>query len=121
MLIDKATYSDGETFAAGVKALKLGPLVGKRTSGAGVFLSDGNRLSDHGQIRVAELTQYGMDGEFLIEGTGVVPDVEIENLPAATFAGADAQLDTAIRLLQAKIKQQPVTPLHARPLPPLGK
>ncbi len=121
VLIDEATYSDGETFAAGVKALKLGPLVGKRTSGAGVFLSDGNRLSDHGQIRVAELTQYGMDGEFLIEGTGVLPDVEVDNLPAATFAGADAQLDTAIRLLQAKIKQQPVSPLNAAPLPPLIK
>lgn len=119
VLIDEATYSDGETFAAGVKALKLGPLVGKRTSGAGVFLSDGNRLSDHGQVRVAELTQYGMDGEFLIEGTGVVPDVEVDNLPAATFAGGDAQLDTAIRMLEAKIKQQPISPLKPAPLPPL--
>ncbi len=121
VLIDEATYSDGETFAAGVKALKLGPLLGKRTSGAGVFLSDGNRLSDHGQIRVAELTQYGMDGEFLIEGVGVVPDIEVDNLPAATFAGSDAQLDAAVKLLEAKIKQQPVTPLNPAPLPPLSK
>jgi tricorn protease len=119
VLIDEATYSDGETFAAGVKALKLGPLVGKRTSGAGVFLSDGNRLTDNGQIRVAELTQYGMDGEFLIEGTGVLPDVEVDNLPAATFAGGDAQLDAAIKMLEAKIKQQPILPLTPAPLPPL--
>jgi tricorn protease len=39
VLVDEMTYSDGETFAAGVKALKLGPLVGKRTAGAGVWLS----------------------------------------------------------------------------------
>ncbi|HEY1228881.1 MAG TPA: S41 family peptidase, partial [Ramlibacter sp.] len=37
VLMDELTYSDGETFAAGVKALKLGPLVGKRSAGAGVW------------------------------------------------------------------------------------
>jgi tricorn protease len=58
VLMDELTYSDGETFAAGVKALKLGPLVGKRTAGAGVWLSDGNGLSDNGMARVAENGQF---------------------------------------------------------------
>jgi tricorn protease len=102
VLVDELTYSDGETFAAGIKALKLAPLVGKRTAGAGVWLSDGNRLTDGGQIRAAETAQFGMDGQWLVEGVGVAPDVEVENMPNATFEGRDQQLETAIRMLMEK-------------------
>jgi hypothetical protein len=72
VLVDEYTYSDGETFAAGIKSLGLGPLVGKRTAGAGVWLSDNNRLSDNGMARVAEMGQFNSeDGQWLIEGVGV--------------------------------------------------
>ncbi len=118
VLVDELTYSDGETFAAGIKALKLAPLVGKRTAGAGVWLSDGNRLTDGGQIRAAETAQFGMDGQWLVEGVGVAPDVEVENMPNATFEGRDQQLETAIRMLMEKMKEQPVKPLIPQPIPP---
>jgi tricorn protease len=108
VLTDELTYSDGETFAAGVKALKLGPLVGKRTAGAGVWLSDGNGLADNGMARVAENGQFSSDGEWLIEGVGVTPDVEVDNLPYETFNGRDRQLEVAIELLEKKMKEQPV-------------
>ena len=62
VLADAFTYSDGETFAAGVKALKLGPVIGTRTSGAGIWLSDRNRLADNGIARVAEFGQFDLDG-----------------------------------------------------------
>jgi tricorn protease len=112
VLIDERTYSDGETFAAAVKALKLGPLVGRRTSGAGVWLADDNTLTDRGRARVAEWGQYAIaDGSQLIEGKGVEPDIDVENLPNATFKGSDAQLDRAIQLLQDQLKSDPVKPL----------
>jgi tricorn protease len=119
VLTDEHTYSDGETFAAGIKTLKLGPVVGRRTSGAGVWLSDSNPLSDNGMIRVAEFTQYGLDGNWIIEGVGVVPDVDVENMPVATFNGGDQQLDAAISLLQQKLKAEPVAPLIPKPVPAL--
>lgn len=119
VLVDELTYSDGETFAAGVKALKLGPLVGKRTAGAGVWLSDGNSLSDNGMVRAAENAQFGMDGRWLVEGVGVSPDVEVDNLPHATFNGKDQQLETAIQLLEKKLKEQPVKPMVPQAIPPL--
>ncbi|MES2037283.1 MAG: S41 family peptidase [Pseudomonadota bacterium] len=119
VLVDELTYSDGETFAAGVKALKLGPLVGKRTAGAGVWLSDNNTLSDNGMIRAAENAQFGMDGRWLVEGIGVVPDVEVENLPHATFNGKDQQLEAAIQLLEKKLKEQPIKALVPQVIPPL--
>jgi tricorn protease len=121
VLVDELTYSDGETFAAGIKALKLAPLVGKRTAGAGVWLSDGNGLLDNGMARVAEFTQYTTDGQWLIEGVGVTPDVEVDNLPHETFAGRDRQLEVAIDLLQKKMKEQPVLPYKATAIPPIRR
>ncbi|MDB5793197.1 MAG: peptidase [Massilia sp.] len=121
VLMDELTYSDGETFAAGVKALKLGPLVGKRSAGAGVWLSDGNGLLDNGMARVAEFGQFSSAGEWLIEGVGVTPDVEVENLPHETFKGRDRQLEAAIALLEKKAKEQPVTPWKPAPIPALQR
>jgi len=118
VLIDEQTYSDGETFAEGVKRLQLGPLIGRRTSGAGVWLSDQNRLIDNGLMRAAETGQFGLSGEWLIEGIGVVPDIDVDNPPRATFNGGDAQLDAAIAHLQARLTQQPVPALKPAPYPP---
>ncbi|MBC3874822.1 S41 family peptidase [Undibacterium flavidum] len=120
VLIDELTYSDGETFAAGVKALNLGPLVGKRTAGAGVWLSDRNTLSDNGMVRAAENAQFDVkDGRWLVEGVGVSPDIEVDNLPNATFKGEDKQLETALNYLQKKLKEQPIKPLVPQAIPAL--
>lgn len=120
VLADAITYSDGETFAAGVKALKLGPLIGTRTAGAGVWLSDRNRLVDGGIARVAEYPQFSAQtGEWLVEGVGVVPDIEVDNLPHETFLGADRQLDAAISHLLQKLQAEPVQPLVPGRIPPL--
>jgi tricorn protease len=109
VLVDETTYSDGETFAAGVKTLGLGPLIGRRTAGAGIWLSDDNGLSDRGMARAAERPQFAIGtGEWLVENKGVEPDVTVENPPNATFNGGDAQLDAAIGLLQDKLKTDPV-------------
>ncbi len=108
VLINEETYSDGESFAEGVKRLKLGALIGKRTSGAGVWLSDRNRLEDNGIMRAAQNPVFTLDGTWLVEGHGVVPDIEVDNLPRATFDGGDAQLDAAIAHLKARLAEQPI-------------
>ena len=58
---------------------------------------------------------YGPEGEWLIEQIGVVPDMEVDNLPHATFNGEDAQLDAAIRYLKGRIAEDP----RAVPPPPV--
>lgn len=120
ILIDEGTYSDGETFSAGVKALDIAPLIGTRTAGAGIWLSDRNRLVDGGQARVAEYGQYGMDGRWLLEGLGVAPDIEVDTPPHAAYKGEDAQLDRALSVLQEKIRTEPIPELNAQPIPPVG-
>lgn len=121
VLINEGTYSDGETFAAGIKALDLGSTIGTQTAGAGIWLSDRNGLSDGGQARVAEFAQYGADGRWLLEGRGVSPDVEVINPPRATYAGEDAQLVYALSYLADKIAAEPIPDLAPQPLPKLGE
>jgi len=119
VLVDEGTYSDGETFAEGVKRLKLGTLIGQRTAGAGVWLSDRNRLVDNGIMRAAESGQFVPGDGWIIEGRGVTPDVEVDNLPRATFEGGDAQLDAAIAHLQQQIGARPPLKPVAPPPPRL--
>ncbi len=112
VLIDERTYSDGETFSAAIKALKIAPLIGRKTAGAGVWLSDDNPLVDLGRARVAEMGQFSYaDGSQIVEGKGVEPDIDVENLPNATYLGGDAQLDRALKLLTEQLKSDPVKPL----------
>lgn len=120
VLIDEGTYSDGETFSAGIKALELGPLFGQTTAGAGIWLTSRNRLVDRGAARIAEFPQFGLDGRWLIEGRGVSPDVAVVNPPVATWRGADAQLKAALEYLGQRIEENPLPELRARPLPELG-
>lgn len=121
VLIDEGTYSDGETFSAGVKALDLAPLIGVQTAGAGIWLSDRNPLIDGGQARVAENGQFGLDGRWLVEGRGVSPDITVENMPRAAYLGQDSQLDAALAYLRDKIVAEPIPPLTPRAYPPLGE
>jgi tricorn protease len=114
ILVNENTYSDGEAFADGFKKLGLGTSIGMRTWGGEIWLNSQNRLTDNGLARAPMYGVYGDDGKWLIEGRGFEPDIEIDNLPHATFNGEDAQLDAAINLLKKLIKEDP----RAVPPPP---
>ena len=107
ILVDENTASDGEAFADGFKKLNLGTAIGMRTWGGEIWLSGANRLSDGGIARAPMMGVYGKDGNWLIEGHGFEPDIEVDNLPHETFNGKDAQLQAAIDLLLNKIKEDP--------------
>ena len=107
VLVNENTYSDGEAFADGFKKLKLGTTIGKRTWGGEIWLNSRNRLTDNGLARAPMIGVYGDSGKWLIEGHGFEPDIEVDNLPHATFNGQDAQLEAAIKYLQELIKKDP--------------
>jgi tricorn protease len=110
VLVDAWTASDGEAFADGFRRLGLGPVIGVRSWGGEIWLTSSNRQVDGGIARAAEFGVYA-DGEWLIEGIGVIPDMVEDNLPHATWNGRDAQLERAIQYLQQKIIDDP------RPIP----
>jgi tricorn protease len=107
-LVNETTISDGEAFAEGFRRLGLGKVVGTRTWGGEIWLSQNNFLVDRGIATAAETGVFGPEGDWLIEGHGVDPDVVVDDLPHATAEGSDAQLDAAVRLLLDEIKADPV-------------
>ena len=111
VLVDENTASDGEAFAEGFRRLGLGKVIGVRTWGGEIWLSASNRLSDGGLARAPMTGVYGAEGQWLIEGHGVEPDVVVENPPHATFKGEDAQLAAAVNQLLEAIERDP------RPVP----
>ena len=108
VLCNEFTASDGEAFTEGFRRLGLGKVIGTRTWGGEIWLSARPWLQDRGTATAAETGVYGPEGEWLIEGHGVDPDIVVDNLPRATFDGKDAQLDEAIKYLQQQIKEKPV-------------
>ncbi|MGJ7602774.1 S41 family peptidase [Variovorax sp. LT1R20] len=101
VLVDGDTYSDGEAVAEGVRRMRLGVLVGSRTSGAGIWVNDDKSLIDGGAVRIPEAGSFVVENgvrKMVIEGRGVEPDVRVENDPYALFHGHDEQLDTALRI-----------------------
>ena len=118
VLVDAWTSSDGEAFAEGIKRLQLGKVIGTRTWGGEIWLSANNVLLDNGIATAAESGVYGPQGQWLIEGHGVEPDIVVDNLPRATFDGKDAQLDAAVHYLEERIRAEPIKDTcPRRPLP----
>jgi tricorn protease len=117
VLCDRLTASDGEAFTEGVRRLGLGKIIGVRTWGGEIWLSSSNTLADDGIATAAEVGVYGPEGKWLIEGHGVDPDIEVDNLPHATFEGGDAELDAAIQYLREEIKKDPRPVPKAPPYP----
>lgn len=108
VLCNERTASDGEAFSEGIKRLNIGKVIGTRTWGGEIWLTSSNVLVDRGIATAAEFGVYGPEGDWLIEGHGVEPDIVVDNLPHATFKGEDAQLTAAIRHLQKLIAEQPI-------------
>jgi len=117
VLCNEKTASDGEAFTEGFRRLGLGKVIGTRIWGGEIWLSFNNRLVDRGIASAAQTGVYGPDGEWLIEGHGVDPDIMVDNLPHATFKGKDAQLEAAVKHLQDLIKKDPRTVRAAKPHP----
>ncbi len=121
VLCNEWTASDGEAFAEGFKRLKLGPVIGTRTWGGEIWLSASNVLVDRGIATAAEYGVFGPEGIWLIEGRGVEPDIEVDNLPHETFNGRDRQLEAAIDYLKRKLLEDPIPPLVAPAYPDKSK
>ena len=117
VLCDQWTASDGEAFTEGFRRLGLGKVIGMRTWGGEIWLSASNVLADSGIATAAEIGVYAGEGKWLIEGHGVEPDITVDNLPHATFAGSDAQLDEALRYVEEEIHRDPRPVPKAPPYP----
>ena len=108
-VINEFNVSCGEEFPHRFKGLGLGPLIGRRTYGGEIGSSPGWPLVDGGVINVPNYGMFTPDGQWVIEGPGVSPDIDVESDPNAFAQGRDAQLDKTISVLMDQIKKKPTT------------
>ena len=116
-LLDQNSASDGDIFPAMFREAGLGPLIGKRSWGGVVGITNRGQLIDGGTVNVPESGMASKNGEWIIEGYGVDPDIEVDNDAQSVINGKDPQLERAISEIMAKLKG-PVK-LPAKPAPPI--
>jgi tricorn protease len=119
LLINEVAGSGGDYFPWTFRELKLGPLIGERTWGGLVANSSPYPTIDGGRVTAPTPAVYdAVHNEYMAEGVGIPPDIEVYNDPKSVAAGHDPQLERAVqeelRLLQAA-NLQPVT------VPPIPK
>lgn len=49
-------------------------------------------------------TSYSTEGEWIVEGHGVDPDIDIDINPFEDYKGKDAQLEKAVEVLKEELK-----------------
>ena len=117
-VLNQNSASDGDIFPAMFKQAKLGPLIGKRSWGGVVGITNRGPLVDGGLVNVPEFGFASADGRWIIEGHGVEPDIEVENDPKSVIEGQDPQLERAVEEVMKKVREQPKR-LPDRPAPPV--
>jgi len=106
-LINETSASDGDIFPYMFRKAGLGPLIGKRTWGGVVGINGTGPLLDGGEVFVPEFATASPEGQYVIEGHGVDPDIEVENDPLSVIAGRDPQLERAIAEIEKALVEHP--------------
>jgi tricorn protease len=117
-LINETSTSDGDVFPYHFRKAGLGPLIGKRTWGGVVGITDTGPLLDGGTVYVPMASLNDANGDWTIEGYGVNPDIEVENDPKSVLEGRDPQLERGVREVLKMIEANPMK-LPSRPADPI--
>jgi tricorn protease len=116
-LLSETSASDGDIFPYYFREAGLGPLIGKRSWG-GVVGSSYTSLIDGGSVFVPRSATNDTEGNYIIEGYGVEPDIEVENDPKSVIEGRDPQLERAVEEILAAIERDPKV-YPTRPVDPI--
>ena len=117
-LLNENSASDGDIFPAMFRRAGLGPLIGKRSWGGIIGITNRGQLIDGGTVNVPEFGNTEPDGDWTIEGKGVEPDLVVDNDVQAVLQGQDPQLEKAIEVLLERCRTEP-RPLPTPPAPPV--
>jgi tricorn protease len=117
-LLNETSASDGDIFPYMFRKAGLGPLIGKRSWGGVVGITNRGTLIDGGLIFVPEFGNANDKGEWDIEGHGVDPDIVVENDPKSIVAGRDTQLERGVEEVMKRMKEKPMK-LPGRPADPV--
>jgi tricorn protease len=108
MIINQSAGSGGDAMPWYFRKAKLGTLVGTRTWGGLIGIGGYPPLIDGGSVTAPRYAIYSLNGSFEVEGHGILPDIEVEDLPGDVAASHDAQLEKAVQVVIDQLKEHPV-------------
>lgn len=107
MLVNGWSGSGGDCFPFLFKENHLGPVIGMRTWGGLIGITGAPELVDGGSVTVPTFGIYSKKGEWIIEGYGVDPDIEVVDDPAAMAKGGDPQLERGVAEVLKSLEKNP--------------
>jgi tricorn protease len=108
MLINGYSSSGGDAFPYYFRKKDLGTIIGTRTWGGLVGTQGGRRFVDGGSFNVPQFGVYDENSEWIIEGIGVYPDIEVIDEPHLTAKGIDPSVEKAVEVLLKELDENPV-------------
>ncbi len=109
VLTNEFAGSDGDIFPQAVQLAGLAPVIGIRSWGGVVGISGLRPLQDGGAVTNPIVAWWDPRDGWDLENRGVIPDIEVQNLPQDLARGKDAQLDRGIaEVLKLHAEHPPV-------------
>jgi len=111
VLTNEFAGSDGDIFPTAVQLRKLAPVIGVRSWGGVVGIRGDKKTVDDGMVTQPEFAWWDASQGWGLENRGVIPDIEVQNLPQELARGVDRQLDRAISEVERlRAEHPPATP-----------
>ncbi len=107
MLINQFASSGGDALPYFFRKKELGTIIGTRTWGGLVGMTQNASLVDGGYIGVPRFGIYNQEGEWIIEGVGIYPDIEVVDDPHKIARGEDPSLERAVKELMEELEEDP--------------
>jgi tricorn protease len=107
MIVNEMAGSGGDAMPWMFHYTKTGPLVGKRTWGGLIGVSQYPALMDGGSVTAPNFGFFSPEGQWDVENHGVQPDYEVEMDPKLVKEGHDPQLEKAVALALDLLAKNP--------------
>jgi tricorn protease len=107
VLTNEYAGSDGDIFPTVIQLDKLAPVIGMRSWGGVVGIRGDKPLVDGGMPTQPEFAFWDPSHRWGTENRGVIPDIEIQNLPQDVARAVDTQLDRGLTEIQKLMAQHP--------------
>ncbi len=98
VMVDYLSVSSAEEFSGGLKAIKRATIVGERTPGV-VVTANFEKLPTGATFMYPKAWTITAD-ETVLEGHGVIPDIEITLDRKELLQGKDSQIEAAVRFIK---------------------
>lgn len=118
MLVNERAGSGGDLLPYLFRKMDIGPLVGTKTWGGLVGTWDTPAFVDGGRMVAPRGGFFNVNGAWEIEGTGISPDIYVEQSPVEVKDGRDPQLEAAVKEALRRLATEGIE-LKAEPEPPI--